>query len=58
MNGVAMKHTRTFLLRLKLAFSDSTPTKSLFMFMESTGLDEDHQSFRVGNFTSLNQTEA
>jgi hypothetical protein len=32
------------------AFSDLIPTKSLVIFMEHTGLDEDSQLFRVGNF--------
>ena len=39
-------------LVFKSALSDSTPTKSLIMFMEPTGLEEDHQSFMVRNFTS------
>ena len=35
-------------------FSDSTPTRSLVMFVEHTGLDGDHELYRVGDFTSLN----
>ena len=35
-------------------FSDSTPTRSLIMFMEHTGLDSDHELYRVGEFPPPN----
>jgi len=38
------------ILGLGFAYSDTTATISLVMFVESTGLSEAHQSFRVGKF--------
>ena len=39
-----------YALSFKFVFSYSIPTRSLVLIMEDTGLKEDHQSHRVGNF--------
>ena len=38
----------------KFTVSEPTPSRSLVMFMDHTGLDGDHQSYKVGISASLN----